>query len=537
MNDPENTYYWLKRGENHYHYTIQLWMSRMNTEVGAGNFTSAFSCLEELKSVCQMADELDQASVHVECALAAFRMHAPVISEKELDAALNLLRGDIYRSQFHAHIYAVAYWILGNLQTSPSNPVHTPVKAWLKSLETFTNLAFRPGLIDPECDWYLDRCAEMQQAIKDATSGIRGKSAWSSVLLQSGRLAYFDIFEEFSIGRFGLPGVVIKLPGQINLQPSMVEFSIANQPHRLHSLRGLRRLLVLDSTRNYCVLKVNGDWMNRVGISSGDFVLVRLLGKKEKPEDGDIVAVEIFNLHPSAIIYQLSRKESWTVLSAQSVDTNHLTYKFAPDENDQYYIHGVVLGVFKQTEQMKNNQREEQELRIETDYLLLGSFPVYEEIPAGEPDILPKNTGDHLEAERFIINHQPYYIKNLRKPGKAINTRSGSFIILKVKGDSMNDPKKADIQDGDYVLVRLQNNAEDGDIVAAEISEEDDFVTLKHYKKSNDTVELAPESTEPKYQAREFKKIKGDDFDPDPSFKMDGVTIKGIAIGVLKPYT
>ena len=65
-------------------------------------------------------------------------------------------------------------------------------------------------------------------------------------------------------------------------------------------------------------------------------------------------------------------------------------------------------------------------------------------------------------------------------------TGSGTLFMLKVHGDSMVD---AAICDGDYVVVREQNSAVNGDIVAALL---DDEATVKTFRKENGHVWLMP---------------------------------------------
>ena len=62
----------------------------------------------------------------------------------------------------------------------------------------------------------------------------------------------------------------------------------------------------------------------------------------------------------------------------------------------------------------------------------------------------------------------------------------GTLFLLKVVGDSMVD---AAIADGDWVVVRQQPNAENGDIVAAMIDGE---ATVKTFKRRDGHVWLMP---------------------------------------------
>lgn len=61
--------------------------------------------------------------------------------------------------------------------------------------------------------------------------------------------------------------------------------------------------------------------------------------------------------------------------------------------------------------------------------------------------------------------------------------------MLTVQGDSMID---AGILDGDYILVRGQNTARNGDIVVALIDEEE--ATVKRFFKEKDYIRLQPEN-------------------------------------------
>jgi repressor LexA len=64
---------------------------------------------------------------------------------------------------------------------------------------------------------------------------------------------------------------------------------------------------------------------------------------------------------------------------------------------------------------------------------------------------------------------------------------SGDAYVLRVRGDSMIE---AHIQDGDYVLIRPQQTARNGDIVVAQV--EENSVTLKQFFKEQGRVRLQP---------------------------------------------
>lgn len=72
-------------------------------------------------------------------------------------------------------------------------------------------------------------------------------------------------------------------------------------------------------------------------------------------------------------------------------------------------------------------------------------------------------------------------------PVAADLTGDGDLFMLRVRGDSMID---AGIFDGDFVVVRSQPTAEDGEIVVAGIPGEE--ATVKTFRRAGDTIVLVP---------------------------------------------
>lgn len=89
--------------------------------------------------------------------------------------------------------------------------------------------------------------------------------------------------------------------------------------------------------------------------------------------------------------------------------------------------------------------------------------------------------GVPLLADENIEGYMPVST-GLAKPG-------GKYFLLRAAGDSMNE---AGIEDGDLVLVRQQQAAENGQSVVALI---DDEATIKELRKEKDVVVLRPRST------------------------------------------
>jgi repressor LexA len=96
-------------------------------------------------------------------------------------------------------------------------------------------------------------------------------------------------------------------------------------------------------------------------------------------------------------------------------------------------------------------------------------LPVVGQVAAGQPVLADENIEEYVPV-----------------PGIA-GGDDGEF-VLRVKGDSMKD---AGILEGDFVIVRKQETAGDGDIVVALVGEE---ATVKRFFREDDHVRLQPEN-------------------------------------------
>lgn len=117
--------------------------------------------------------------------------------------------------------------------------------------------------------------------------------------------------------------------------------------------------------------------------------------------------------------------------------------------------------------------------------------PIVGSIVCGAPNLAEENIEEYIPLPEKLF-------------GK------GDFFILRAKGQSMIE---AGIDDGDLVIVRMQNTAEDGQIVVALV---DDEATLKRFYKETGRIRLHPENSNMK-----------DIFVPNCS-------IQGVAVKVLK---
>lgn len=102
------------------------------------------------------------------------------------------------------------------------------------------------------------------------------------------------------------------------------------------------------------------------------------------------------------------------------------------------------------------------------------NVPILGRVPAGQPLLAVQNIEDFF-------------------PMPLDFTEQEDVFMLRVRGDSMRD---AGILDGDYVVVRPQQSARNGDIVVALVEDE---ATVKRFYRENDHVRLQPEN--PAYPA------------------------------------
>lgn len=96
--------------------------------------------------------------------------------------------------------------------------------------------------------------------------------------------------------------------------------------------------------------------------------------------------------------------------------------------------------------------------------------PVLGRVTAGVPILAVENIEEYFPLPRHIIRDQEVF-------------------MLSVQGDSMIE---AGILNGDYVIVRKQSSAQNGDIVVAMIGDE---ATVKTFYREKDYVRLQPENS------------------------------------------
>ena len=100
-----------------------------------------------------------------------------------------------------------------------------------------------------------------------------------------------------------------------------------------------------------------------------------------------------------------------------------------------------------------------------------GGLPLVGQVAAGQPVLAEENIEEYVQVPAIAGGDEGEY-------------------VLRVAGESMRD---AGILAGDYVVVRRQETAQDGDIVVALVGED---ATVKRFFKERDHIRLQPENPE-----------------------------------------
>jgi repressor LexA len=103
------------------------------------------------------------------------------------------------------------------------------------------------------------------------------------------------------------------------------------------------------------------------------------------------------------------------------------------------------------------------------DIVRSSGLPLVGHVAAGQPVLAEENIEDYVDVPA------------------AAGGETGEY-LLRVRGDSMKD---AGILEGDFVVVKSQDTAQDGDIVVAMVGEE---ATVKRFFREPDHIRLQPEN-------------------------------------------
>lgn len=165
-----------------------------------------------------------------------------------------------------------------------------------------------------------------------------------------------------------------------------------------------------------------------------------------------------------------SRDMSYGELSKTTGIPKSALQRYATGETEKIPMDRIKLmaNAFRTTSEYILGWEDKSVLSNITPVSKLPMIPVVGNIAAGKP----------ILAQENIIGYIPTDIKNPEE-----------YFYLHVEGDSMIN---AGIPDGSDVLIRKQNCAENGQIVACFVN--GDSATLKRFKQLDDTVFLMPEN-------------------------------------------
>lgn len=138
-----------------------------------------------------------------------------------------------------------------------------------------------------------------------------------------------------------------------------------------------------------------------------------------------------------------------------------------------------------------------------TEYLLTGNGPKQKKAVSESDTALPKGA-ERIDLGTFhripilgrISAGLPLYAEQHIEGYTLTDLNGGAeYFALRVSGDSMN---AARIQDGDILIVRRQEEVENGEVAVVMVGDED--ATVKRFYATGSTVTLMPQSTNPTHQ-------------------------------------
>ncbi len=114
------------------------------------------------------------------------------------------------------------------------------------------------------------------------------------------------------------------------------------------------------------------------------------------------------------------------------------------------------------------------------------SIPVVGRVVCGDPNEEEQNIREYVDLPASLFG----YNENL--------------FILEAYGDSMN---RAGIDEGDYIVVKEQPTANEGDLVVALTNNENNLKRI-HFDDNKKVIVLCPESSNPEHKPKEYKDVR-----------------------------
>lgn len=146
-----------------------------------------------------------------------------------------------------------------------------------------------------------------------------------------------------------------------------------------------------------------------------------------------------------------------------------------------------------------------------TEYLLTGNGPKQKRAMSDSDTALPMGA-EHIDLGTFhripilgrISAGLPLYAEQHIEGYTVTDLNSGAeYFALIVHGDSMN---ALGINDGYRLIVRRQDEVENGEVAVVMVGDED--ATVKRFYATGDTVTLMPQSTNPEHQPQIYDATK-----------------------------
>lgn len=135
---------------------------------------------------------------------------------------------------------------------------------------------------------------------------------------------------------------------------------------------------------------------------------------------------------------------------------------------------------------------------VTTDYLSNDSIPV--DSIFNLPDIVPYNPTRRIPILGHISAGLPLFAEQHVEGYTYTDLDGGSeYFALRVTGDSMT---AARIYDGDILIVRRQEEVENGSVAVVMVGDEN--ATVKRFNLSGDTVTLSPQSFNPEHKMQVY---------------------------------
>lgn len=137
------------------------------------------------------------------------------------------------------------------------------------------------------------------------------------------------------------------------------------------------------------------------------------------------------------------------------------------------------LEKLEEKDYIQREEGQERGIRIPETSFETVDIPLVGTVACGQPLLAQENREGYIPVDKGLLAGNPK-----------------DYFFLRAAGDSMNNTNidGNTIEDGDYVLIKSQTNANVNDKVVALI---DDEATIKVYKKEKDFVALVPQSTNP----------------------------------------